>query len=257
MSQLATMSDDPPKSYRQLVAVYGFLPNLFQVQNTFPQAIEAEQRLIETVVVPQDRLSRHQKDAILNGVATVRGSDYCRALFGHSFTPVPDPGSALLDFCLKLAKHGPWVSGADLLKPKTSGFDEKAILEAIVTTGLGVMFCTVADGLRPRIDTELNAPSPAEPPNIPEPLDWPKPSGVYLSQPSDSSTNSRACVMLREQFGFVPNLYRLQNAFPELLEAEVQLLEAILFTEGGLSRIQKECILLAVSAANLNTYCVT
>ena len=257
MSQPATISDDPPTSYPQLVAAYGFLPNLFQVQSTIPQAIEAEQRLIETVVVRQDRLSRHQKAAILNGVATVRGSDYCRALFGHSLTPAADPSSALLDFCLKLAKHGPWVSGADLLKPKTSGFDEKAILEAIVTTGLGVMFCTVADGLRPRIDTELNVPAPAEPPNIPEPLDWPTPSGVYLSLPSDSDTNSRAYALLREQFGFVPNLYRLQNAFPEFLEAEVQLLESILFTEGGLSRIQKECILLAVSAANLNTYCAT
>ena len=63
--------------------------------------------------------------------------------------------------------------------------------------------------------------------------------------------------MLREQFGFVPNLYRLQNAFPELLDAEVRLLEAVLFSEGGLNRVQKECILLAVSAANLNTYCAT
>jgi len=257
MSKPATISNDPPRSYPQLVAAYGFLPNLFQVQSAIPDAIEAEQRLIETVVVCQNRLSRNQKDAILNGVATVWGSDYCRALFGHSFIPAPDPSSALLDFCLKLGKHGPWVSGADLLKPKTSGFDEKAILEAIVTTGLGVMFCTVADGLRPRIDTELSVPAPAEPPNIPEPLDWPKPSGVYLSLPSDSSTDSRACAVLREQFGFVPNLYRLQNALPELLDAEVRLLEAVLFTEGGLNRVQKECILLAVSAANLNTYCVT
>jgi RNA polymerase sigma-70 factor (ECF subfamily) len=63
--------------------------------------------------------------------------------------------------------------------------------------------------------------------------------------------------VLREQFGFVPNLYRLQNAFPELLDAEVRLLEAVLFAEGGLNRVQKECILLAVSAANLNTYCAT
>src|SRR3974390_3690212 len=235
MSQPATISDDPPTSYPQLVATYGFLPNLFQVQSTIQQAIEAEQRLIETVVVRQDRLSRHQKAAILNGVATVRGSDYCRALFGHSFTPAPDPSSALLDFCLKLGKHGPWVSGADFLKPKTSGFDEKTILEAIVTTGLGVMFCTVADGLRPRIDTELNAPAPAAPPNMPAPLDWPKPSGGYLSLPSDSSPDSRVCAVLRQQFGFVPNLYRLQSGFPELLDAGVRLLEAALFPEGGLN----------------------
>ena len=180
MSQSATISDDPPRSYPQLIATYGFLPNLFRAQSAIPDAIEAEQRLIDTVVVRQGRLSRNQKDAILNGVATVLGSDYCRALFGHDFSAVPDRNSVLLDFSLKLAKHGPWVSGRDVLTLKSSGFDEKAALEAIVTTGIGVMFCTVADGLRPLLDTELRSPAPAELLNVPEPLDWPKPSGAHL-----------------------------------------------------------------------------
>jgi len=265
MSQSATISNDPAKSYPQLVAAYGFLPNLFRVQSAIPHAIEAEQRLIETVVVRQGRLSKHQKDAILNGVATVRGSDYCRALFGHSFSAAPDDSSALLAFSLKLAKRGPWVSGPDILTLKSFGFDEKAILEAIVTTGVGVMFCTLADGLRPRLDTELGSPAAADHLNVPEPLEWPEPSGAHLSLSSDSSADSgsdsgrdsRACVVLREQFGFVPHLYRLQTASAELLDAEVWFLEAVLFTEGGLNRVQKECILLAVSAANLNTYCAT
>lgn len=257
MSQPATISNDPRRSYPQLVAVYGFLPNLFQVQSAIPHAIEAEQRLIDTVVVRQNRLSRNQKDAILNAVATVRSSDYCQALFGPSLAAVPDRNSILLDFSAKLAKHGPWVSGSDLLILKSSGFDEKAILEAIVTTGIGVMLCTIADGLRPLLDTELRLPARAELLNVPEPLDWPKPSGVHLSLSSDSDTDSRAYVVLREQFGFVPNLYRLQSAVPELLDAEVRSLESLLFNEGGLSRVQKEYILLAVSAANLNTYCAT
>jgi len=260
MNQSSTTSNDLPRPYPQLVAAYGFLPNLFQAQGAIPHAIEAEQRLVDTVVVRQNKLGRNQKDAILNGVATVRGSDYCRALFGHSPAAIPDHNSALLDFSLKLAKHGPWVSESDLWTLKNSGFDERAILEAIVTTGIGVMFCTLADGLRPRLDTELRSLAPAEPLNVPEPLDWPKSSGAHLSLSDscpDSATDSSACLVLREQFGFVPNLYRLQNAFPELLDAEVRVLESILFTEGGLNRIQKECILLAVSAANLNTYCVT
>jgi len=265
MNQSATISNDPARSYPQLVAAYGFLPNLFRAQSAIPHAIEAEQGFIDSVLVRQSRLSRNQKDAILSGVATVRGSDYCRALFGRSFATMPGHSSALLDFSLKLAKHGPWVSESDLLRLKSSKFDGKAILEAIVTTGIGVMFCTLAEGLHPLLDTELGAPAPAELLNVPEPLDWPKPSGAHLSLSSDSSpdsgsdsgTDSRACVVLREQFGFVPNLYRLQSAFPELLDAEVRLLESVLFTEGGLNRVQKECILLAVSAANLSTYCVT
>ncbi|MGC2195115.1 MAG: sigma-70 family RNA polymerase sigma factor [Terriglobales bacterium] len=257
MNESATIFNDQPRSYPQLIATYGFLPNVFRAQSVIPRAIEAEQRLIETVVVRRGSLSRDQKDAILIGVATVRASDYCRALFRHSLGAVPDRNSALFDFCLKLAKHGPWVSGRDVLTIKDSGFDERAILEAIVTTGVGLMLCTLADGLRPRLDTELKSPAPAELLHVPDPLDWPKASGAHLAFSSGSAVDSPAYDVLREQFGYVPNLYRLQGAVPELLDAEVRLLESILFPEDGLNRVQKEYVLLAISAANMNTYCAT
>jgi RNA polymerase sigma-70 factor (ECF subfamily) len=257
MSQPATISNEPSRSYPQLIAAYGFLPNLFQAQSALPQAIEAEQQLINIVVVRQGRLSRSQKDVILNAVATVRGCDYCRALFGDSLAALPDRNSGLFDFTLKLTKHGPWVSERDILTLKHSGFDERAILEAIVTIGVGLMLCTLADGLRPRPDSELKSPSPADLLNIPDPLDWPKASGAHLAFSSGSAVDSPAHAVLREQFGYVPNLYRLQSAVPELLDSEVRLLESVLFPEDGLNRVQKECVLLAISAANLNTYCAT
>jgi RNA polymerase sigma-70 factor, ECF subfamily len=257
MSQPATISNEPSRSYPQLVAAYGFVPNLFQAQSAIPQAIEAEQQLINIVVVRQGRLSRGQKDAILNAVATIRGCDYCRALFGYSLAALPDRISGLFDFSLKLAKHGPWISERDVLTLKDSGFDERAILEAIVTTGVGLMLCTLADGLGPRLDTELRSPAPADLLNVPDPLDWPKASGVHLAFSPDSAVDSPAFAVLREQFGYVPNLYRLQSAVPELLDAEVRLLESVLFPDDGLNRVQKECVLLAISAANLNTYCAT
>jgi len=61
----------------------------------------------------------------------------------------------------------------------------------------------------------------------------------------------------RRQFGFVPNFYRAQTMRPDLIEAETQLVWAILIKEGALSRTQKEYIFLVCSAANLSTYCVT
>ena len=127
--------DDPARSYPQLVAAYGFLPNLFRVQSAIPHAIEAEQRLIDTIIVRQGRLSRNQKDAILSGVASVRGSDYCRALFGHSLAAVPDHSSALLRLLPQTCKTWPLGLGERPSDIKSSGFDERAILEAIVTTG--------------------------------------------------------------------------------------------------------------------------
>jgi RNA polymerase sigma-70 factor, ECF subfamily len=257
MSQSSTISNDPLGSYPQLIAEYGFLPNLFRVQSAIPRAIEAEQRLIDIVVVRQGRLGRVQKDSILKGVATVRGSDYCRALFGHSHAAEPDHNIALSDFSLRLAKRGPWVSGRDIGALREAAFDDTAILEAVATTAVAVMLCTLADGLRPPLDTDLRSPGPDEPLKVPEPLDWPESEGPHLGSSSGSAPDSPAYIVLREHFGFVPNLYRFQSAVPELVEVELGLLESVLFHEDGLNRVQKEYILLAISAANLNTYCAT
>ena len=51
-----------------------------------------------------------------------------------------------------------------------------------------------------------------------------------------------------------PVIFRAQMLRPDLVAAEVRFLELILLSEDLLSRIQKEKILLVVSASNLNTY---
>ncbi len=56
--------------------------------------------------------------------------------------------------------------------------------------------------------------------------------------------------------GFIPNFFRAQTLRPDLLAAEAEFAAAILLPEDTLTRSQKESILLAVSAANLNSYCV-
>jgi RNA polymerase sigma-70 factor (ECF subfamily) len=58
----------------------------------------------------------------------------------------------------------------------------------------------------------------------------------------------------REQFGFVPKIFRTQFLLPRLVEAEHQLISTILFADKALSRAQKECILLVLSAANADSY---
>jgi uncharacterized peroxidase-related enzyme len=62
---------------------------------------------------------------------------------------------------------------------------------------------------------------------------------------------------IKDSFGFVPNFYRAQTMRPDLIDAEAQLVNAILVREGALTRQQKEYIFLVCSAANLSTYCVT
>jgi uncharacterized peroxidase-related enzyme len=63
--------------------------------------------------------------------------------------------------------------------------------------------------------------------------------------------------LIKEDYGFIPNFFRAQTERPDLLDAEVQLVDAILIKESALTRQQKEHIFLVCSAANLSTYCVT
>ena len=58
-----------------------------------------------------------------------------------------------------------------------------------------------------------------------------------------SPTDSAPFAFLRNQFGFVPSVFRAQTARPDVLEAEVFAIRCILLSEEALSRRQKERIL--------------
>jgi RNA polymerase sigma-70 factor (ECF subfamily) len=62
---------------------------------------------------------------------------------------------------------------------------------------------------------------------------------------------------LQSVFGFVPNLFHAQSLLPRLVEAEAELLSAVVFQQEALSRVQKERIFLIVAGACNNSYCVT
>jgi uncharacterized peroxidase-related enzyme len=79
----------------------------------------------------------------------------------------------------------------------------------------------------------------------------------YLREEPLDETNFPLFTNVKNTFGFIPNFYRAQTMRPDLIEAEAQLVNAILIKEGALTRQQKEYIFLVCSAANLSTYCVT
>jgi uncharacterized peroxidase-related enzyme len=80
---------------------------------------------------------------------------------------------------------------------------------------------------------------------------------AYLKSPAFDDKDFPAFAAVKEQFGFLPNFYVEQVARPDLVDAELKLMEAILFHPAALSRQQIEYIFLVCSAANLSTYCVT
>jgi len=70
----------------------------------------------------------------------------------------------------------------------------------------------------------------------------------------DNALNTETLSRLKRNFGLAPRVYRAQLLRPDLVDAQVNLLDRLLFTKGALSRLQKEFILLAVSAENNNSY---
>lgn len=79
----------------------------------------------------------------------------------------------------------------------------------------------------------------------------------FLRQVALDETEFPPFIALRKNLGFIPNLFRAQTLWPEVIRAEADLVGATLTAESSLSRRQKEYIMLVCSAANLNTYCVT
>lgn len=63
--------------------------------------------------------------------------------------------------------------------------------------------------------------------------------------------------LFREHYGFVPNLFRAQTLLPRALEAEAAIARSVLLTDHGLTRVQKELVLLVVAAHYRNPYCAT
>jgi len=79
----------------------------------------------------------------------------------------------------------------------------------------------------------------------------------YLRKQPYEEKDFPAFAAIREQFGFLPNFFPAQTLRPDFVDAQINLMAAILLTEGALERRQKEYIFLVCSAANLSTYCVT
>ncbi len=255
MHRTSLATDEQIVAFPGLVEAYGFIPNLFLLQKELPRAVEGEQGLIRAIA-RECRLSRRLKDSLFHTVASVRGSNYCRAL--HT-SPHPKDGEgdhALLAFAHKLAQRGPWICKHDVAGVRAAGFDDPVILETVLAVALGQMLCTLANALRPDLDEGLLAPVSTEPSGVTEPVDWVETWGPYLQPCPPLPSNSHAHAFFQEQFGFVPKLFQDQMLRPDVVEAESQALTQILIPEDQLSRIVKENIVLLISAANLNTYFV-
>ena len=263
---------------------FGFIPNLFRAQTLLPRVIEAQAILERAVRLNEGAIPRIQKERILLCIAADRQDEYCVALeskilfsLGASVRQIDDlltdyskadlsaADLAALRFCLKLARHAPSVSSKDIEALRACGFEDQAVVEAVVVTALALYRCTLSFGLGPepdfgprklastRIDPALGE---ARESLFLDSHEAAQRKGPYVPAPYTSSKTFAPFAIVQTSHGFIPNFFRAQTLRLDLLEAELEAVGRILLPEDVLTRVQKECILLAVSAVNLNSYCV-
>jgi len=262
----------------------GFVPNLFRAQTLLPRVLEVQAHIAGTVLLKDKALSRVQKEQIILIVAAARQDTYCVTAHCKILSSLGKSGAqldqlltdyhraglsaadvALLDFSLKLSHHAPLVHLGDIEALRGCGLDDESILEAIQVTALARFLCTLTAGLAPEPDFEPRKPSL---PTISPRRDAGSPGSVahgphasgkkgpYLRAVFQSPKTFGPFRFFQKSFGFIPNIFRAQTLRPDVLEAEAEAVGKILLAEDVLTRVQKESILLVVSAANLNSYCV-
>jgi RNA polymerase sigma-70 factor (ECF subfamily) len=258
---------------------FGCIPNLVRAQSLLPRLIEAHGIKERAIRLHDGALSRIQREHILLCVAASRLDAYCASLDGnilrnlgaadiqiksllkdHRSAHLSAADACLLDFCLKLSSNPTSVGSEDADLLRQHEFQDEAIIEAIATTGLAMYRCTLSTGLGPELDfetpglpREVGAGTPLSRRNT---HSTPDPKRPYVRAPYLSRESFPPFAIFQKTHGFIPNVFRAQTLRPDLIAAEIHSMAPVLMPEDFLKRSQKECILLAVSAANLNSYCV-
>ena len=214
----------------------GFVPLLLQGFGGMPRAIGAQASLAHVLVVAPGALPRETRMEILRVAAA---PDRPGSLSGRA-----PRDAAMLECARTLARDPAAVDAAQVAELRSAGLGDEQILEAVLATGLGRLLATLAAGLGSR---SASPPIPMAPAAVA--LQAPQ-----LAAPELSPSDFAPFAVLQKAFGFVPRLYRAQTSKPEAIEAEVVVLREVLLAEQNLSRVQKERILHAVSAANRNEY---
>jgi RNA polymerase sigma-70 factor (ECF subfamily) len=276
--------EDKFKPFVAFQDALGFIPNLLQAQTLLPRVIEAQAMLERAVRLREGAIPRVQKERILLSIAADRQDTYCVALdsrvlssLGSSDGQIDDllndyrnaglsaADVASLQFCLKLSRHAPSLCWEDIEALRACGFGDESIFEVVVVTALAVYRCVLSMGLGPEPDfgprklcsTRIDQPRSLAPHGLlPDAHKGAQRKGPYVPAPYLSAKTFAPFAIIQKSHGFIPNFFRAQTLRPDLLEAELEAVGRILLPEDALTRVEKECILLAVSAANLNSYCV-
>jgi RNA polymerase sigma-70 factor, ECF subfamily len=206
---------------------YGFVPRLFRAQGSLPRLVEAEAALANAILYHDTALSRIEKESRVLAEAAACGNAYCAALQWQTLLLLGVPPEQLT----RLTNGDPPSTSAPTIDECLAG--AWANFTCTLATGLGV------------------APDFAPPP-LPSRTQSTAVTREFYT--SHVSIDAAAFTFFREQFGFVPNLFRAQAARPDVVEAEAGMIASLLLPEDGLTRRQKELVMLVACAWDRNEY---
>jgi RNA polymerase sigma-70 factor (ECF subfamily) len=131
-----------------------------------PDILAAEVELASLILLPQDILTRSQKETILLAVSAANLNSYCVAIHSnllrglgmssdegdqialdHHRSSLPDADKALLDFAVKLGSNFSDFSLDDVTRLRAAGFTDSQILECEVVTALNNFANVLQTGL--------------------------------------------------------------------------------------------------------------
>jgi len=210
---------------------YGFVPRVFRAQAVLPRLLNAEAALANAILFRKTDLSRTEKELVALAEAAAAADPYGTALHYQTLRLLGMPAERL-----------------DSLLGNPDSEELPANLDTSLVRAWTAFVGTLAVGLNVRPDfpaPKVNRGALGAPPSC------------NLYRPKlDGSDDAAEFAFFREEFGIVPNLFRAQASWPEALQAEAQLISAVLIPEDVLSRLEKEKLILEVSGAANNEYAV-
>src|ERR1700757_4443311 len=219
-----------------LEPVFPFLSHVFSSQSTVPELVEAERELLQAITASEGALDPDVRirltHAAIRAQAEPRSGSFGPAAFGSALGPI------LETFATKLSSCSPFLSLDGIKGLRESGLGSAALVEAVSAIGIAQLLLTLARSSGSGLEWRLDAPSwQSKPRNYyPEGFN----ENPLLEMPTvEPEELKRSNSILREQYGFLPNLFAIQSDCPEIVKAQIKVLDTLMFGEDHLGRLQK------------------
>ena len=235
-------------------SIFPLLPSLYSFQLGLPGVVAAEQGLLRSIAASEGALDPGIRMQLVHLAIWIQVETQS-GLFGQTgVESALAPG--LETFATRLSSCPASPSLDDIKALKESGLGSSALVEAVCAVAMAQFLLTLVTAYD--FEVKWRSVAPTGQSKLKHPSQESETEELLIEMPLlEPEELKLSNSILREQYGFVPNLFAIQSPCPEIVNAQVKVLDTVQFGEDHLSRIQKELIVLRLAALNANAYLVT